>query len=545
MDKEANNRKVFIVGLDGGTWSVLTPAVEQGFMPFVKSLIDSGASGILESTLPAITPAAWGSFQTGVNPGTNGVFDFSYFNKKHLSSKYVNSTSLKPTIWEIVSSYGLEVGVINVPMTYPPLKINGSMITGILTPSLDSDFTYPPELKGQLLKAVPDYHIFNLKNIRKGYETKNYDSLMDSLVGIIENRKKAAEFVINKHHLDVFMVHFQATDVLQHIMWGFLNPEHKLFDKDKRRYIFENFFRKLDKHIRSLHDLFEKNNHGEILMLLVSDHGFQSHFKRFNLGNWLNMNGFLKINYPQNKPSLIKRLTRSIGLGGFLKRFIPSHMVDRYERKLIASSSLYCWEKSKVYAMGRSGDGYIYLLEDSEHKRQLTASRIIEELMSIHEPETNVAVIKKVHLRENIFPSSDPNVMPDLLVEPHAGYSITGAILPDEPLFNDVLSGNDFHIGKHHKDGVLIAHGFNVRKQDTIRAHLTDLAPTLLYYLGLPVPANMEGKILKNLFNEEFKILDHQENGVGYRKRLERKQANISKSDEDLITKRLKDLGYM
>src|SRR5687767_14919828 len=57
--------KVLIIGLDGATFDVLTPLVEAGRMPNLKHLIETGVSGILDSTKPPITPAAWTTFMTG------------------------------------------------------------------------------------------------------------------------------------------------------------------------------------------------------------------------------------------------------------------------------------------------------------------------------------------------------------------------------------------------------------------------------------------------------------------------------------------------
>jgi len=121
------DRKILILGLDGGTWTVLKPAMEQGYMPFLKSQVDRGASGILKSTIPAITPAAWGGFQTGKNPGKTGVFDFAYWDKKDKKNRYVSAHDLGETFWDIISRYGKRLSVLNVPMTYPPKPINGSL----------------------------------------------------------------------------------------------------------------------------------------------------------------------------------------------------------------------------------------------------------------------------------------------------------------------------------------------------------------------------------------------------------------------------------
>ena len=140
-----SDRSVLIIGFDGGTWTVLKPAMERGHMPFLKSLVDTGASGILESTIPAITPAAWGTFQTGRNPGANGVFSFSYWDRKSKNYLPINSTNLQQTIWQTVSKADKRVVSLNVPMTYPPQPVNGYVVSGILAPSLESSFTYPAE----------------------------------------------------------------------------------------------------------------------------------------------------------------------------------------------------------------------------------------------------------------------------------------------------------------------------------------------------------------------------------------------------------------
>lgn len=139
-------KKILIIGIDGGTWTILRPAMDAGFMPNLKELIDSGASGILESTMPAITPAAWGAFQTGSNCAVNGVFNFAYWDKKDNKTHLITSATFPPTIWELASKAGKRVGCLNVPMTYPPREVNGCVVTGLLTPSLESNFTYPPEL---------------------------------------------------------------------------------------------------------------------------------------------------------------------------------------------------------------------------------------------------------------------------------------------------------------------------------------------------------------------------------------------------------------
>ena len=72
------SNKVLIIGLDGATFDLLKPWMAEGHMPYLKRLMDTGAHGELESTMPPLTAAACVSFATGVNPGKHGLFDFVF-----------------------------------------------------------------------------------------------------------------------------------------------------------------------------------------------------------------------------------------------------------------------------------------------------------------------------------------------------------------------------------------------------------------------------------------------------------------------------------
>jgi len=540
------NRKVLIIGIDGGTWKVLKPAIEQGYMPCLKEMVERGASGVLISTIPAITPAAWGTFQTGVNPGANGVFDFSYWDKKQKRIRYVSSNSLQETIWQSASNYGKKVGVLNVPMTYPPYEVNGYMVTGILTPSIDSEFTYPAEIKEKLLSAVSGYHIFNLGNIKKEFMYTEYKFLVERIVSILDSRTKAAEFVISKGPLDLFMVHFQANDVLQHMLWGYLDEDHPLYDQAKRDYIFDRYYRYLDSRIDHIRQIFKTAAGDDYLTVIVSDHGFETHDKRINLGNWLYQEGLLKLNPLPSRPTLMKRITKKLRVGKILKMLIPEHIVDRAEKTLKISVDRYSWRDSKAFSIGKSGEGFIYLLEEEDEQCRKTTSNLIEKLKALRDPETGSEVIKKVYLKEDIFHGDSMDIMPDLVIEPVTGYSCTGGIQPGEGLFHNVSPDTDFHIGKHNRNGIIIADGPNIRHQKTIQAQLIDIAPTLLYYLQLPENSNMDGRVLQELFtdvfNAENKTLKRTRN-ISHTRYQGKKE--YTEQDEKEIEQRLRDLGYM
>ncbi len=71
-----NNKKVLVIGLDGATWDLIKPWVNEGKLPAFRKLMSEGAYGTLKTTIPPITIPAIPSFMTGKNPGKHGITCF-------------------------------------------------------------------------------------------------------------------------------------------------------------------------------------------------------------------------------------------------------------------------------------------------------------------------------------------------------------------------------------------------------------------------------------------------------------------------------------
>ena len=223
--------RVFIVGLDGGTWKVFDKMFECGVMPNFKSIVKNGFKGILKSTIPPITPVAWTSFQTGCTPEVHGIRDFINFNRKEKKFYFVNSTTIKvPTIWEIVSQNSGKIISIDVPMTYPIPKINGIMITGLMTPREGKDIGYPSQILYELENKLGDkYQLISAKEFHN--KKKNPKMIADKMIKYIEHRKKVCLYLLEREKdWDVFMVHFQPVDIIQHTLWYLIDEEHPNFN---------------------------------------------------------------------------------------------------------------------------------------------------------------------------------------------------------------------------------------------------------------------------------------------------------------------------
>ncbi len=542
-----NRPGVLIIGLDGGTWASLQPAIEQGCMPFLAKIKESGASGILESTIPAITPAAWSAFQTGRNPGSTGVYDFSWWNRTTRAYGYSNATSLDRTIWELFSNTGKRVVAINVPMMYPPKPVNGIIVSGLMTPSLKSEFTYPPEFKQELLERVPGYDILGFHNVRKtAIRAEAEKKFLESLVRLCSIHADAACYIMQKERWDLFMVHFQETDVLQHQFWKYLDTTHPEYDQAKRDWIFSAFYRHLDNQIERVYSTFLASTGQPPLLVTLSDHGFESHHRRFNLGNWLVEKGYLCIDPGRLKDPPIK---------GLLRRLLPAlHKIlslKWYEMLCIRvkfDAIPVVWEKTKAFPCGATGEGFIYLLADDPLQRDSLITKLSDELMKLTDPANGQPFVSRIYRREELYHGSRVDRLPDLVLEPAPGYSFNGIYRPDRGLFSTVKEDNIMNIGKHHPDGMFAMMGPHVVRQSGLRMHITDILPTLLFYSGLPVNSDLDGRVHTELFDEELRSrIDKSDvkTEVLPPDKTDAPDRTYSSSDEQLLQQRLRDLGYM
>ena len=136
-----------------GRWdhAVLAP---DASVPNIRRLRAGGASGVLRSTVPPITAAAWPSMLTGWNPGRHGMFDFRVIDITRPSSLWGAGQSVgftEPQLCHLaaVGRRGrlgrrwISCALMTIPMTYPCWPVNGIMVAGFPLPKYDRNHTYP------------------------------------------------------------------------------------------------------------------------------------------------------------------------------------------------------------------------------------------------------------------------------------------------------------------------------------------------------------------------------------------------------------------
>ena len=159
--KKSSIKKLIIVGLDGMEPTLIEKYMSEGKLPNFSKLRKKGVYAKLQTTTPAISPVAWSSFMTGSNPSKHNIFDFlsrdpkSYLPdlssarigkpKKILSLGKYNIPLSKPQIkglrksipfWKILGQKGIFSTILRVPITFPPEKFSGHLLSGMCAPDL-------------------------------------------------------------------------------------------------------------------------------------------------------------------------------------------------------------------------------------------------------------------------------------------------------------------------------------------------------------------------------------------------------------------------
>jgi len=536
-----NQGKVILIGLDGATFDVLEPLAEEGKIPYLKKMMDIGATGELESTFPPLTAPAWLALATGKSPGKTGVIDFFYrTNESPISLEAIGSEFFRKhgSIWDYLDLAGLKQCIFNYPLLYPPYQINGYMISGVGS-SEETRITYPPDLIEELNRIANGYQIVVPYNNLEYVD--NEELFLKHLKELLNKNEKVINYLLKKEKWDFFVVVLSATDYLQHYMWKHWDhfyPGHTSKVSKKYREEFIAAWTQIDQIIGNLYQQADDKTS----IFIVSDHGFGPQDKVFYLNSWLEKEGYLArtINLIRmkelfrsiSKDVLRKRLVANIV--GFLAQKAFGHSTEYRERSIRGSIDL---GQSKAVALDYSNTfGGIHILDYPNKKR------LIEEITG---KLNHIKVETEGLFRIMAYPSDKKyhgnalELLPDILVsfEDFSGLIITKfgrKILEHRPYSH--LSGT------HTMNGILIAVGPNIVNKKIHHARIYDIAPTLLYLFDHSVPDDIDGRVLAEIF-EPLYLREHQ---IDYSCSIRNLENGITqRNDSKTVKENLKTLGYL
>ena len=552
-------KRVFVIALDGVTFKVIRPLVEEGHLPNLAKLMAEGSSGELLSTMPPVSGPAWHAFKTGKSPGQTGLYDFLRYDPKNYRSTLIQLGQLPdPMVWNIISQHsGCRVGIYDLPTTYPPSKVNGFMVAGFPLPENASDYVYPGELKSEL-DALTGGHQTDIRYA--GY--RHHEDFLSDVERLLEQRIKVYHYLKKTYDPEFFVFAFTCTDRVQHRMWKYMDPENPMTNPAHLRIkeLLKHFWQHLDTAVGELLRTVDE----ETTLLVVSDHGFGTQDETFYVNRWLHDHGFLKLKTDlHSRRSVSHSVSRAVrGIGATLAhRFrIPRTLTQwgsRFVKGASASGANFeslvpaiDWGETKAYSPSHTSVfGPIYInLKEREDQGAVDPSaydtvreEIASGLRSLTERFPNVEIT--IFKREDLYRGPYLDQAPDLIYVINDFRCISRQSFTRSLVF-ERRSLRENYTGTHRLEGMIILKGPHIKRGYWLgRADIIDVAPTLLHILEIPIPQDMDGKVLKDVFESSSLIAQRK---IQFAAPSER-EASVGQEHvlDQTVRKQLEDLGYL
>lgn len=311
--------KIAVIGLDCATPQLVFDQFRQD-LPNLSRLMEEGMWGPLESTHPPITVPAWSCMMSGYDPGQLGIYGFR--NRKDYSYNGYTianaSTIAVHRVWERLSRAGKQVILAGVPQTYPVRPLNGFVVSDFLTPSPQSPYTYPPELKAEVEQVAGGY-VFDVEHFR----TEDKAGLLQRVYEKTQKHFAVAKHLLRTKPWDFFMMVEMGVDRIHHGFWSYMDPTHRKYEPGNPfEHAIRDYYRYVDHEVGEVLELLPDGT----VVLVVSDHGARKLEGGFCFNEWLIREGYLTVKaYPPTITPLEQveidwSRTKAWGDGGYYGR---------------------------------------------------------------------------------------------------------------------------------------------------------------------------------------------------------------------------------
>ena len=456
-------KKLVIIGLDCATPQTLF----EDFLndcPNIKKLVQYGIYGKLRSSNPPITIPAWMVMATGKKPGTLGLYGFRHRKKNSYDDFWIASSySIKEKkVWDILGEHGLKSCILGIPPTYPVQKINGCLVSGFITPSTSSEYTFPPTLKEEIKKFVGDY----ILDVNFRMDAK--EDLLKEIYAMTDIQFRTIKYLMKTKEWDYFNFVIIGLDRFHHAFWKFYDKSHQLYVLgNKFEFEMRNYYRYLDEKVGEILETIDENT----LVIVVSDHGAKA------------MKGLICVNMA----------LENLGLLNFKKK---PEFGTRINDAEVDWSKTYAWGWGGYYARiflnveGREPGGIIKKKDYDEIRDQ-----VANKIKTITDNKGN-PMNTKVYKPEELYPIIRGDV-PDLLVYfDDLNWRSAGTVGYESMYLMENDIGPDDAVHDYHGIFIIYDPKKKIGKNLGTRSIL-DIAPTSLKLLGIKIPNDMEGNIIE------------------------------------------------
>ncbi len=535
--------KLSTIGLDAATFEVIDPLLDAGELPNLRRLLDGSAKGVLRSVTHPLTPHAWSTMTTGVNAGRHGVWDFTERAGGGYDLRIVNGSYRRaPAIWDRLSAQGIRSGLVSIPFTWPAPQIEGCVLAGFDAADREEGFAHPSSLSAELRERFGPLVLDHKFPIGANGELD-----LDLVRRAAEQKVEIALWLVDRFDLELLFTVFMAADHVHHLCW----------DDWMRRgpaSLVADVYRILDTAAGALADAAGP----DCDVLVVSDHGGGELKGVVNLNGYLADRGFLS--YGAGSAALGRRAASRVfdlrrvfpeRLRTWVKRRLPSLRERAYEA---TTFTVLDWSRTQAFAYGTFGNVVLNVRgreeqgivapEEYEAVRDDVA-RTLKELRGQNGEE----IVRAVHRRDDLCYGPEIEKVPDLIVEfeEYAWLGKGNLQSRNDSLWDriEIESSSHSYVGSHRTEGIFALTGPSAATGRVLEADIADVAPTILYLLGQPLPSDLDGRLVTEALDPDLLERRPPEFADDESDVLVSATEGYSDDDERAVEDRLRGLGYL
>jgi len=478
--------RTFAVGLDGASWRLLDPWIEDGTLPTLASLRAESSWAETESCLPPVTFPNWKCYSSGKNPGGFGVYWFERVDLARGEISVADGSDFRTAeLWDYLNDAGQRAGVVNMPTMYPPREIDGPIVCGGPDAaegeyrSIEGGYATPAGLEGRL-EAEFDYRVHPDPLLSSNEET---GAEVDAIMDLLDTRFEVALSLMEDEDLQFVHVTLFYLNVLQHFFWD---------DEPTRR-----AWELVDDWLARLDDLDDTN------LVLFSDHGSGPTTTEFYVNEWLVEQGY-QVRERSVDDALMRvgldrenvlRVAKRLGAVDLLARIVP----DRVQQLVPQRAGLKRGRKLEAIDLSRtkavaSAQGPIYLnpVFDVDAVRE----ELIADLAAVE--DEHGPVFDGVHRGEDVYSGPYVDEGPEVVVDQRPGVHVNDGVGGGA-----VMTDPDRWRAENTRHGIFLARGPDFTDEGQLdRISILDIAPTLLVAHGCALPSDVDGDVLPILAGE-------------------------------------------
>ena len=283
--------RVLVLGLDGADRDLVDRLLAEGRLPTLARLARDGAYGPLRSTIPAVTPTAWSSFLTGLNPAGHGIFNFSSNPNRGRSRVESAASRSGAPLWRLLGAGGVRSAFVTVPFTYPAGGVRRRRRQRLRRAGAARD----PSGDGgaRIDERVPG--LVTAHHPMKERWWEDFDRYAATLIAHVDQIGEACRTCFElEPDLGVLAVDFMSTDFAGHLGYARLDPAHPAHDPAASGDELVQVYQAVDRVCGELIDAARERYGEEPTAIIMSDHGMKPIYWTFHANEWLRRAGHLR-----------------------------------------------------------------------------------------------------------------------------------------------------------------------------------------------------------------------------------------------------------